>query len=282
MNSIITLQQLPIITFEKIKEVSEQVQKRIADLDLENQIITEQTVKSVKDTRAELNKEFKKFEEQRKYIKEQIAKPYQEFEEQYKTFIAKHYNETDETLKNKIYAFEIKLKTDKENEVKDYFNELCQSKNINFIAFSRLGLNVTISSSLKSLKEQVKSFLEGVEKDIDLAKNIPESETYRNEVLFEYKKSLDINNALRLVAERDKARQETQKQAIIKQEQQQKQEATQENTPPQQTPITQPLKAPVVEQVEEIYQMTFTVKGTIDQLKALKQFLVNNNIEILN
>ena len=31
----------------------------------------------------------------------------------------------------------------------------------------------------------------------------------------------------------------------------------------------------------EEFEMTFTVKGTIEQLKALKQFIVDNNINIV-
>jgi len=85
-NNLITLQQEPVIIYEKIKSVGEEVQKRISDLNLENQLVTEDTIKAVKGIRTDLNKEFAAFEEQRKFIKNAVTKPYQEFEEKYKWF----------------------------------------------------------------------------------------------------------------------------------------------------------------------------------------------------
>ena len=54
------------------------------------------------------------------------------------------------------------------------------------------------------------------------------------------------------------------------------------------TEQAEPLKAPMVEEQQptntgtaEEFEMTFTVKGTFEQLKALKQFIVDNNINIV-
>ena len=58
MNEIILLKQEPIIEYSLLAQVGEEVRARIADLNLEGQVVTDQTVKSVKDMRAELNKEF--------------------------------------------------------------------------------------------------------------------------------------------------------------------------------------------------------------------------------
>ena len=66
-NNLITLQQEPVIIYEKIKSVGEEVQKRISELNLENQLVTEDTIKAVKGIRADLNKEFAAFEEKRCY-----------------------------------------------------------------------------------------------------------------------------------------------------------------------------------------------------------------------
>ena len=69
MSEIITLKQEPIIAYQKIESVGAEIQKRIEELNLENQVITEDSLSSAKTTRADLNKEFKVFEEQRKFIK---------------------------------------------------------------------------------------------------------------------------------------------------------------------------------------------------------------------
>lgn len=273
-NNLITLQQEPVIIYEKIKSVGEEVQKRISDLNLENQLVTEDTIKAVKGIRTDLNKEFAAFEEQRKFIKNAVTKPYQEFEEKYKEFIATHYNNADNTLKNKISDFENKLKEDKAERLKSYFTELCQSLQIDFLTFEQVKLNVTLSASEKSLKETITAFVEGVNKDLDLLKSIPESDEFKAEVLHDYKKSLDMANALRITQERKKAKEEE-----LKRIEEQKIDVVKNATTAE--PQKEVLQAPKVEETPKLVETQFRVRGTIEQLKALKQFIIENNIEIL-
>ena len=42
------------------------------------------------------------------------------------------------------------------------------------------------------------------------------------------------------------------------------------------------LAPPVEVEEEKTYTMTFTVSGTIEQLKALKAFMISNNIDFIN
>ena len=273
-NNLITLQQEPVIIYEKIKSVGVEVQKRISDLNLENQLVTEDTIKAVKGIRTDLNKEFAAFEEQRKFIKNAVTKPYQEFEEKYKEFIATHYNNADNTLKNKISDFENKLKEDKAERLKSYFTELCQSLQIDFLTFGQVKLNVTLSASEKSLKETISAFVEGVKKDLDLLKSIPESDEFKAEVLHDYKKSLDMAKALRITQERKKAKEEK-----LKRIEEQKIDVVKNATTAE--PQKEVLQAPKVEETPKLVETQFRVRGTIEQLKALKQFIIENNIEIL-
>lgn len=273
-NNLITLQQEPVIIYEKIKSVGVEVQKRISDLNLENQLVTEDTIKAIKGIRTDLNKEFAAFEEQRKFIKNAVTKPYQEFEEKYKEFIATHYNNADNTLKNKISDFENKLKEDKAERLKSYFTELCQSLQIDFLTFEQVKLNVTLSASEKSLKETISAFVEGVNKDLDLLKSIPESDEFKAEVLHDYKKSLDMANALRITQERNKAKEEE-----LKRIEEQKIDVVKNATTAE--PQKEVLQAPMVEETPKLVETQFRVRGTIEQLKALKQFIIENNIEIL-
>lgn len=273
-NNLITLQQEPVIIYEKIKSVGEEVQKRISDLNLENQLVTEDTIKAVKGIRTDLNKEFATFEEQRKFIKNAVTKPYQEFEEKYKEFIATHYNNADNTLKNKISDFENKLKEDKAERLKSYFTELCQSLQIDFLTFEQVKLNVTLSASEKSLKETISAFVEGVKKDLDLLKSIPESDEFKAEVLHDYKKSLDMANALRITQERKKAKEEE-----LKRIEEQKIDVVKNATTAESQ--KEVLQAPKIEETPKLVETQFRVRGTIEQLKALKQFIIENNIEIL-
>ena len=290
--SIIELKQAPIITYDKIKEVGEKIQEKIAALELDKQVITEQTKQSAKNTRADLNKEFKAFEEQKKFIKESVLAPYNEFEANYKNFIAQHYQNADNVLKNKIDFFENQLKEEKAERVKAFFEELCQAEKIDFVPYERLGLNITLSVTETQLRKQVEEFITRVVNDVDLINGIPESDEYKSEVLAEYKRSLDANHSFRFVKERreakarELARIEAEKQAQA--ERQAKLQAEQEAKQKEVIQAPQEVEQVPNNQVSseqnpnnELYEMTFKVKGTREQLVALKQFIINNNIEVL-
>ena len=206
--------------------------------------------------------------------KNAVTKPYQEFEEKYKEFIETHYKNAENTLKNKISAFENQLKEDKAERLKSYFTELCQSLQIDFLTFEQVKLNVTLSVSEKSLKETISAFVEGVNKDLDLLKSIPESDEFKAEVLHDYKKSLDMANALRITQERKKAKGEE-----LKRIEEQKIDVVKNATTAE--PQKEVLQAPMVEETPKLVETQFRVRGTIEQLKALKQFIIENNIEIL-
>lgn len=292
MNEIILLKQEPIIEYSLLAQVGEEVRARIADLNLEGQVVTDQTVKSVKDMRAELNKEFAEFEKQRKFIKEAVSKPYQEFEAKYKEFVAKHYNEADDTLKGKIFSFENTLRLEREKELQGYFAELCSAKNIDFVPFGLMHLNITLSASMKSLKTQILEFVSKVEQDIELAKTVSDSQEFNDKVMYEYRRSLDINAAINTVKEREQAliaaKERAEEEAKRKAEQEEQARLQAEKASTEQPTAAEPLKAPMVEEQQptntdtaEEFEMTFTVKGTIEQLKALKQFIVDNNINIV-
>ena len=120
---LITLQQPPIIIYERIKAVGKQIEAKIAELNLDNQLVTEDTKQALKNTRAELNKEFATFEQQRKLIKEMVNAPYEAFEKAYKDNIKVHYEQADSTLKSKLTEFDNRLRQDKEDRARAYFIE---------------------------------------------------------------------------------------------------------------------------------------------------------------
>ena len=292
MQEIILLKQEPIIEYSLLAEVGEAIRTRITDLNLDGQVVTDQTVKSVKDMRAELNKEFAEFEKQRKFIKEAVSKPYQEFEAKYKEFVAKHYNEADDTLKGKIFSFENTLRLEREKELQGYFAELCSAKNIDFVPFGLMHLNITLSASMKSLKTQILEFVSKVEQDIELAKTVSDSQEFNDKVMYEYRRSIDINTAINTVKEREQAliaaKERTEAEAKRKAEAEEQARLQAEKEATEQPTVAEPLKAPMVEEQQptntgtaEEFEMTFTVKGTFEQLKALKQFIVDNNINIV-
>ena len=280
--NLITIEQLPIIVYEKIENVGQEIEKRITSLELDKQLVTEDTKKAVKDTRAMLNKEFENFETQRKQIKEKIQKPYIEFENAYNKFIKVHYENAEQTLKTKINEFDKQIIADKEARIREYFTELCQSNKIDFLPFSKIGLKINISTSDKSLK------------DLSLVNNISENDEFKAEILTEYKQTFDISTSIRNAQYRKQQREaelqrlEAQK-ALAEQARLEAEAKAKEVAPLQAPEVVKPQEqivkneaVPAPQEVTpKLIQTTFSVQGTLEQLKALKAYILSNNIKII-
>ena len=286
--NIITVQQLPVIVYERLESVGQEIDKRIASLDLDQQLVTEDTKKAVKDTRAMLNKELKDFEEQRKRIKEQVVAPYEAFEKAYNTFIKVKYEKADGVLKVKIDEFDKRLKADKEARVRSYFTELCQANNIDFLPFERLGLKIGLSDSDKSLKDIVNTSIDNVVKSLAMIESLNDPDEYKAEILTEYKQSLDVTRAIQNAQYRKQQREyelqrlEAQK-ARAEQARLEAEARAKEVAPLQAPEVVMPQEQIVKNEAvpapqEEILHYTLGVSGTRAQLRALRQFLETNNI----
>ncbi len=197
-NEMIVIRQLPIIE-QELKAVSEEIEVKVKNAVA--LICTEETVKTIKEIRATLNKESKEFEDKRKQVKSEIMKPYEEFEAIYKECISDKYKAADIELKNKIDSVENELKENKKAEVVNYFNEYLNSKNIDFVTYEQANINVTLSASMKSLKEQAKNFIDKISDDL----NLIDTQEHKAEILVEYKQSLNVSNAITTVTNRFKA-----------------------------------------------------------------------------
>ena len=154
---LIVVKQLPVIE-EQLRSLSDEIDKKVSRaLSL---VVSDETVKEVKKVRAELNADFKDLEQKRKSVKEQVMNPYLQFEEIYKKYVTEKFKYADEELKKKISMVETEQLNAKSKEIKDYFEEYKVSKNIDFITFENANINITLSASNKSLKEQAKEFID--------------------------------------------------------------------------------------------------------------------------
>lgn len=271
MQELIVVKQLPQIE-EHLKELSAEIDKKVENA--KSLVCTDENVKAIKQVRADLNKEFKEVEQQRKVVKEQMLAPYMQFEEIYKTYISDKYKSADNDLKTKIDLTENELKAKKEQEIKDYFEEYKTVNNIDFITYGQARINVTLSASMKSLKEQAKQFIDKIVDDLKLI----ETQEHKAEILVEYKQILNVSNAITSVTNRFKAIEEEKKK--IEQEKELQKfilDTAKESDKYSEQTI---LNAPVIEEkAEEILILKFTVRGTRNQLRELKQFLVNGGYE---
>lgn len=277
--NIITVQQLPVIVYERLESVGQEIDKRIAALDLDKQLVTEDTKKAVKDTKVMLKKELEDFEKQRKRIKEQVVAPYEAFEKAYNSFIKVKYEKADGILKVKIDEFDRKLKADKEARIRAYFTELCQANNIDFLPFERLGLNIRLNDSDKSLKDIVNTNIDNVVKSLEFIESLTDPDEYKAEILADYKQTLDvmiaINNAKYRKQQREAELQRLEAQKARAEQARLAAEARAKEVAPLQAPEEVPPPAPQ----EEIIHVTLELIGTRAQLRALRQFLDINNIK---
>lgn len=253
MNTLMKITQNAIIE-EQLKTISDEIQKRVDYA--EKLVCTVDTIKDIKKQRTILRNQFSDLEIQRKQIKAEFQAPYLRFEKVYKELISDKYKNADVQLKCKIDNVESELKLQKENNIREYFNEYCESEGIDFVKFEQIGLNINLSSTEKSLREQTKMFLDRIKSDIELIQH----EDNFAEIMIEYTKHLNVSRAIIEVKERHKKLSEIVNGAD---------KNVQNDTNEQQKEET--LKAP-----ETIYTMTFSVKGSKSQLVKLKQYLKDN------
>ena len=265
IKDLIEVKQLPVIE-EQLRSVSTVIDERVKNAT--SLVCAEESVKTIKEIRAELNKDYKEFESKRKLVKEQVLKPYNDFENVYKECISDKFRNADLILKGKIDNVENELKAKKEKEIKEYFEEYKTANNIGFITYGQARINVTLSASMKSLKEQAKQFIDKIVDDLKLI----ETQEHKTEILVEYKQTLNVAQAITVVTNRFKAIEE-EKKKIEKEKELQKfvvDTAKESDKYNEQIILNSPS---VEEKTEEILTLKFTVRGTRTKLRELKQFL---------
>lgn len=262
---LIEVKQLPIIE-QQLRNVSVEIEEKVEKAT--SLVCTEETVKTIKEVRADLNKDFKEFETQRKTVKEAVLKPYNEFESIYKECITDKFKNADIVLKQKIDTVENELKAKKEQEVKDHFEEYKTANSIDFIKYEQAKINVTLTASMKSLKGQVKEFIDKIVDDLKLI----DTQEHKAEILVEYKQTLNVSNAITTVMNRFKAVEEEQK----KQEELKKQELENLSKPTEIKEERQNNEFVIVPVKKKI-----TIKFNIynEQLEQLIKFLKLSKIE---
>jgi len=204
MNELIKIKQLPVLE-EQFKKLGEEI-----DIELENVnnlIVNDETYKDIKKIRANFNKQAKSYDTQFKAVEKTILEPWEQVKKTYKENVALKYSAADKTLKNKISSIENELKESKEKEIVIYFEKYIAEKNLDFIQLSNIELNINISTSLKKLKEQVKTFVDKTISDLQLIENLE----HKAEIMVEYKRTLDINNSIVKVKKRIEEVEEQQK-----------------------------------------------------------------------
>lgn len=284
-NTQIQLVQTPVIK-HALKQVGQSVTDRLTELNIDNLVATDDTVKGLKRLAADLNKELKEYEEQRKFVKEGVMSPYNEFEGIYKAEISEKYKKAIDTLKEKVAVVENRIKAEKEKAVRTYFEELCSNHGIDFVAFEQTGIDINLSTTEKKYKEQVESIVSGILTDLALI----ETQENKAETLVEYKRLLNVSEAIINVKKRKEA-EAAEKAKIAEQEAPQEQDLFQQPvsaqapdaiSPQVQTQAPPQPSIPTPQPGEKVMTASIKITGTLSQLKAVSEFLKANKIEYIN
>ena len=272
-NNLIVVTQLPVIK-DQLLAVKASIDERVKTaLSL---VCTEETYKDIKKVRSELNKEYAELEQRRKEIKGQILAPYEQFEGVYKECAGDMYAKADRELGAKIKEVEDGLKKQKADDLAAYFAEYRASLNIpeDFVTLDAAGIKIGLSDSRTSLHKQAAAFLDMINGDLEVI----EKQEHPDEVLTEYKKNYNLSGAIITVDNRHKA---IEAERIRREQMKAQQEAAQaaaqavKQAVKEETPAAVAVPVKVEQPAAPImYQTTFTVTATIEQLKALKAFLI--------
>ena len=284
---LIVIKQLPVIE-ESLHQLKDSIRDTVKNaLSL---AVTEDTVKDVKKTRAELNNKFKELEALRKEVKKKILSPYDAFEKVYGECVTDIFVPADQELKRKIDAVEEGLKSEKREVIRKYFEEYSIAYGLNdFVTFDNCGIKINLSDSEKSLKSWAKAYLDTVKTDIDAIGGME----FADEILAEYRVTRALNTAVQAVNERharieaERRRREEEAEAAAARREAEAaaeakvKEAMQQAAPVEMPPVEQPAAAAEEPAEEEIF-VEFRVYGDIEKLRALKKFLNDGGYRYVN
>lgn len=244
-------------------------------------IFTEETLKQAKEEKAKINKFKAEVTNYRKNIVAEYNKPIKIFDDTAKD-TEKLLLETYSIINQQVAGFEEEQKRQKEQEIKEYFKEYKTANDIDFVNYEQAQINVTLTASVKSLKEQAKAFIDRIMDDLKLI----ETQECKEEILVEYKQNLNVSKSIQEVANRHKLlEEEKKKQEELKNKQLEEAKRQADISIKEQELATKNaldnfvIEAPKVVEQEEILTLSFKVRGTRNKLKELKRFLIEGGYD---
>lgn len=192
------------LRFPKISEQPHKFKKEFEEYanGISSIVVTEENCKEVKNKRAELNKAFEEMEKRRKSVKAELLKPYNEFQKVYDECVTDVYKQARHRIDEGISVVEKNSVSEKREKAEAYFYEYANSFGIDFIGFNQTGIKVNLTATAKKLREESKAFIDKVVSDIETIKTQAPLDM---EILYEYKKTLNLNESIKTVKERHNA-----------------------------------------------------------------------------
>jgi hypothetical protein len=199
IKDIIVIKQLPVME-QRFQEISEEIKNRLMALNgLE---VSEDTKTQAKRTLAEFRKDFDAFEERRKQVKAEINRPYDELNELYRTYIENPYKEAFSNISAKIAEIEGQQKDRMREEALSYYNEYMAGTGLAFPEYDQGRFAANLSTTMKSLKEQIRKYLDGVRRDVESIGTFENAD----DIMVEYKATLDLPGSIKAISDRARAK----------------------------------------------------------------------------
>ena len=276
---LIEVRQLPIIVeqLRKVKGEIEAEAERLLALPC-----TEDTVKTIKEARTAFRARFEEFEARRIAVKKAVLAPFDVFLKVYEECVSLPFGDTDAKLKAGIEKVENGIKDERRAEVQAYLDELCAVEGIDFLTLDKIGVRIGLSVTVVAVKKTIKATVEDVVANLALIDTLE----FPDEIRAEFRTSLNVSQAAATVRARHAAieaekerRERVQRSASANDDQMR--EIDKIIAESEAAPEREPQPA---EPAEPLFRVTFAVTGSIDQIKALKQFLTAGgyNYEQLN
>ena len=284
-DALIRIDALPAVE-EFFSSMRDPVARRITEI--LSAECTEETRRDAEQARAEVRRFKADIKDALKKAEAQLYEPWNKVLERAGdiTALCDH---ADMELKCRIDTIKVKLKKEKFDEVEAYFNEKRGVLGLDWLDFEWVAPNIRLNDSLTALRKAIDQKLDRISADVMAILAMEHSA----EIMAEYKGTLDLaasmkivkfrlereaEEAARIAALADKKREEAERIQSV----QKAAETHEEKTEQLHAPAVKSATGGTVDSDTKRYNMTFTVSGTLDELKALKRWLYENNITIID
>jgi hypothetical protein len=284
-DALIRIDALPAVE-EFFSSMRDPVARRITEI--LSAECTEETRRDAEQARAEVRRFKADIKDALKKAEAQLYEPWNKVLERAGdiTALCDH---ADMELKCRIDTIKVKLKKEKFDEVEAYFEEKRGVLGLDWLDFEWVAPNIRLNDSLTALRKAIDQKLDRISADVMAILAMEHSA----EIMAEYKGTLDLaasmkivkfrlereaEEAARIAALADKKREEAERIQNV----QKAAETHEEKTEQLHAPEVKSATGGTVASDTKRYNMTFTVSGTLDELKALKKWLYENNITIID
>lgn len=244
-------------------------------------VYTEDKVKDAKKDRAELSKLKEALNDERKRLQGEYMKPFEDYKAKTDELIG-ILNNPIGLIDRQIKDFDEKQKNEKKKEIELHFRT---TKKPDWLQIEQIWnpkwLNKT--ATIKAIREEMQASAERIENDLATLAELPEFGFEASEV---YKTTLDMNKALnegKRLAEIQKRKEEQGRARKEAEERRKKEEEKKLTRQVKEEPAPQPpapdFMNPPVQEEPEKFPVRFEAMMTVEQVKDLKQFFENRNIE---